>query len=37
MTFTLTTNTGNQVISIQYTDADSNVDHTDTATIHTGN
>jgi hypothetical protein len=37
MTFTLTTNTGNQVISIQYTDSDSGVDHTDTATIHTGN
>jgi len=37
MTITLTTNTGNQVITIQYDDADTGVTHTDTATIHTGN
>jgi len=37
MTLVLTTNTGNQPISIDYDDADSLVTHTDTATIHTGN
>jgi len=37
MTVTLTTNTGNQLITIQYIDDDSGVTHTDTATIHTGN
>jgi len=37
MSITLTTNTGNQVVTIQYDDADTTVTHTDTATIHTGN
>jgi len=37
ITITLTTNTGDQILTIQYDDADSTVTHSDTATIHTGN